>query len=653
MNMLIKLIAPRSRRCLATRVRSSDTCSINPLRAESSVAVVAQTSQHWLALILFLLLGLFFTVPTSAAELVFNPADTSASEDVGQATVTVQLQIQALELGSIIAQEGDSATLTADVIPTDGSATSPADFDSSPQSISITIGPLSAQDVADLLAGTFEVDEITSTTIPIVDDSEVEEGETINLTLGNLAISVTTQEGTAPVPPDQVAAAFPNPGVGTLIILDNDTISDDESTLQEELEQVAVTAPQREIARVLGGLCDSSSSNLSSELESDCSSLSGADASELANVLAQITPDMAHVPVEAAVTSVSTQGRNVGLRMGARRRGSRGFSAEQSSFNLDGQMISGRQLANLFNELSAKSGVAAGDSNESRLGGFINGTFVMGDKDGTDNVHGFDFDTQGITFGLDYLVDNRMVLGVALGYVDSEVDFDNNRGELESDGYSLTLYGSYFEAGRFYLDTSVTYGENDYDQERDIRYTLGGVEVNQTAKADFDGEQWDVLVSAGYDFRQGGLTIGPVGRLEYIKTEVDSYREQATSPGAGSGFMLAIDSQEFESVTLSLGGEALYTSSHDWGVLQPQITVEWVHEFEENDDVVRGRFLGDLSGTTFRLPTDETDEDYFNLGIGVSLFYARGLSMYLHYQTVLDFEDLDHETINAGIRLEF
>ena len=169
------------------------------------------------------------------------------------------------------------------------------------------------------------------------------------------------------------------------------------------------------------------------------------------------------------------------------------------------------------------------------------------------------------------------------------------------------------------------------------------------------GEQLALTLDAGYEIRHEALTFTPSGRLQYIKAEVDGYREDnvANPNGEGSGWGVEIDNQDFKSFTLGLGGQINYAVSQSWGVLLPYGSFEWVHEFDDQNEIVSGRFLGDPSGTTFRLPTDAVDQNYFNLGVGVSALFSRGNAAFLNYQTVLGYDDLDHHSINAGVRFEF
>jgi len=88
--------------------------------------------------------------------------------------------------------------------------------------------------------------------------------------------------------------------------------------------------------------------------------------------------------------------------------------------------------------------------------------------------------------------------------------------------------------------------------------------------------------------------------------------------------------------------------------LVPQGRVEWIHEFEDNNQVT-GRLIKaiDPSQATFTLTPDPVDKNYFRLGVGVSAQFAKGRSAFIAYQGTLGLQNISENDITAGVRLEF
>jgi uncharacterized protein with beta-barrel porin domain len=294
-----------------------------------------------------------------------------------------------------------------------------------------------------------------------------------------------------------------------------------------------------------------------------------------------------------------------------------------------------------------------------RLGVFLNGTFTLGDKDSTSREAGFDFDAFGLTAGLDYRLIDNLVLGAAFSYNSTEADLDSSGGNVDVDRYVGSIYGLYYIGERFYLDGIASIGGNTYDMGRNIRYQIPGLVpgtvtvVNQKAQSDTDGMEYSFGLGAGYDFHLGGFTLGPFGRLNYVKAEIDGYQETINNTAPGVGLNLAFEDQDVDSFTTALGAQVAYAISTTWGVVLPQLRLEWQHEFLNDSRTIQARFVNDPARTTFGLTTDNPDRDFFNLGAGISAVFARGKSAFLYYESVLGLKDITAHNIVAGIRLAF
>ncbi len=294
-----------------------------------------------------------------------------------------------------------------------------------------------------------------------------------------------------------------------------------------------------------------------------------------------------------------------------------------------------------------------------RLGAFLNGSFTTGDKDSTDFEPGFDFDSWGLTAGVDYRLMENLVLGLALGYSDTETDLDDSAGDVDADGYALSLYGIYnLEA--LYIDAIATYGQQDYETVRRVRYTVD-VPVNQTFLGDSDSDEYALSLGAGYDFNRSGFTYGPYLQFNYLNTEIDGYTERPArlNPDPGSGLALAFDDQDIESFTSVVGGQASYAVGTGFGVLRPHVRLDWEHEYSNDQRLIKARFLNvpddpaAIVNNRILIPTEDPDRDFFNLGLGVSATFPRGIMAFVDYATILGLEDIDLHQIAGGLRLEF
>jgi outer membrane lipase/esterase len=425
-------------------------------------------------------------------------------------------------------------------------------------------------------------------------------------------------------------------------------------------------------------LNDSDQTGGAEDLRQRCNEIAGADPTSVEGTMA-----LGQVAAEEVATqgtlSVETSTRNIGARLAALRAASIGVSVRRFALHPQEPPPPVTLVASLSQYAAVGSAVPVETANPfPRLGIFANGTYTFGDKDETrsgaanDTIEpGFDFDTFGATAGVDYRFTDSFILGLAFSYQTTDADLDASSGSVDTKSYNLSVYTTYYISA-FYMDGIVTYGWNDYDIDRNIRYNIAGrnddfpvltpsgetTTVNQTAKGDTDGRQFSFGFGAGYDFSVGGVTFGPLVRLNYIRLDIDGYQEEIDNEDDGFGWVLDVDSQDVESLISVLGGQVSYAISTGFGVLLPQVRFEWQHEFEDDSRTITARFVHDPGDpeTNQRTPinytTDDPDRDFFNVGAGLSATFRGGVAAFVYYETVLGLDDVTAHSFVLGVRKE-
>lgn len=347
----------------------------------------------------------------------------------------------------------------------------------------------------------------------------------------------------------------------------------------------------------------------------------------------------------ASETQISAvQGRISTLRSGS----GRGVDFSGLLVPVGDRMIS---LATLRPGLSlddAAPGNAAGQDDEetfgSGLGIFVSGALSVGERDGSNEELGYDFDTAGITVGADYPLSDSVVVGATVGYERTENDFDRNGGELEQDSYSVNAYGTYFVGDSLYLEGVVGYAFNEYDQDRRIVYS----NVNRTANGDTDGDEISLHVGGGYDWYREAWTYGLYSSLTYTRTEIDRFTETGAN-----GLNLRYDSQTIRSLAGVFGAQASYAISTDFGIISPGARIEYEHEFDDDSRSLTVQYDADPSNTRFFVRTDSPDRNVFNVALSVAALFAGGTTLFADVQTLLGHEDVDQTTFTLGGRISF
>lgn len=347
---------------------------------------------------------------------------------------------------------------------------------------------------------------------------------------------------------------------------------------------------------------------------------------------------------------MTQQKANVAARMASMRGGSSGLDvAGLSIFSGTGALSLGMfgQNLNAAQDDSAAGGV--GDLRPSPWGVFVNGSIGGGNRDGGGTETGFDFDNYGVTAGVDYRLDDRAFVGLALGYSASDVDLNGGTGDLETDGLGLTAYYSWYGTNGWYADGSLGYFRNQYDQSRVIDLTAIGL-TRDLATSDTDASQFVATFGVGYEFSRNGWLITPEFRVEYAGTDIDAFTENGDN---NSGFLLAFPEQSFQSLQYSGAVQVARAISTASGIMQPFVRLDWYYESDNDGFTLIPRLRSDPTQSFAAIVIDDPDRNFGSLSGGVSWVRPGGTQLYLSIFRTFAYDDLEQWVLRGGLRWEF
>jgi outer membrane autotransporter protein len=233
-------------------------------------------------------------------------------------------------------------------------------------------------------------------------------------------------------------------------------------------------------------------------------------------------------------------------------------------------------------------------------------------------------------------VSPNFAIGLTGGYAHTNADLVNN-GSLDVNGGTIGAYATAFGGG-FYIDGAATGTFNGYDEHRTA--LLG------TASGDTDGRDFNGLVAAGYDWKSGGLTIGPTVSYQYTYVEFDGFTEH------GSLAPLTFSDQNAHSSRTALGAKA----SYDWHVghvvVKPELRAAWQHEFGDTDYSIVSRFANG-AGNSFTVNGPTIGRDSLLIGAGAAVIFNDRVSVYAYYDGELARTNYSSNNVSAGVRVSF
>ena len=270
-------------------------------------------------------------------------------------------------------------------------------------------------------------------------------------------------------------------------------------------------------------------------------------------------------------------------------------------------------------------------------GMFLTGSGEFTRVGSTTNASGYNFTTGGVTAGLDYRVNGNFAVGLSLGYANTTASLANG-GSLDVDGGRLGLYATYFEEN-FHMDASVTGGLNSYRTRR--------VTPNNTiATASPNGAEINVKIGAGYDWKFGGLTVGPVISYQYTNMQLDGFTE------AGAFAPLTVAGRSEESSRTSLGVRAYYDGRIGSKVFRPEVRLAWQHEFGATGYSLTSSFAT-LGGSPFIVSGTTIGRDSLLASAGFVIMWNDRLSTFVYYDGQFGSQNFDSHNVSAGMRLQF
>ena len=181
-------------------------------------------------------------------------------------------------------------------------------------------------------------------------------------------------------------------------------------------------------------------------------------------------------------------------------------------------------LAGNFPLDGATGGGASAESEDGLLGVFLNGRYLDGDEDESFFQDGYDFDGWGLLLGSDYRFSDKLVAGVALNYSEGDVDYDDNRGELETETWGVMAYSSYSLENGAYFEGTAGYSSTDYDMSRTVAYTIGTNTAMQSMNSSPDGSVLSFSLGGGYTYNNQSFTVTPSIRVNYLENDLDGAR---------------------------------------------------------------------------------------------------------------------------------
>ncbi|WP_448112323.1 putative Ig domain-containing protein [Mesorhizobium amorphae] len=266
---------------------------------------------------------------------------------------------------------------------------------------------------------------------------------------------------------------------------------------------------------------------------------------------------------------------------------------------------------------STPGGFGTGSFGHSKVTIWTGGSINVGDREGND---GYKFETTGLSGGIDYRFNRAFALGLGVGYGRDVSDIGDNGSRSTGKAYTAGLYASYHPGQNFFIDGLLGYQWLSFDSKRYL--TSGGGFVT----GERDGGQWFASVSAGAKYQVENWLISPYARLDVAHATLDAFTEKGDPSLA-----LHYGEQDIDTVTGNLGLRLAYKIPVSFGVITPQLRLEYQHDFE-GDSAITMNYADMFGGPFYHTSIDGSAKDRFMLGLGMNVQTTQDFSVRLEYR---------------------
>lgn len=289
--------------------------------------------------------------------------------------------------------------------------------------------------------------------------------------------------------------------------------------------------------------------------------------------------------------------------------------------------IGERVLTNIDNRItlvrsgqgSYNTGMSAGDTTEGwGVWGELFGSDFTQDK--RNNIEGYDGNLWGVTLGVDWMVDNATLLGLAATYSTTSVDHDLASNTLDIDSFQGSLYGS-FTCNPWYVQGMLGVAHHDYDQTRNV---IVGTTTMGRALGDYKAWEWLANAEAGYIWTDGEWNFIPSVSLRYSHLSIDDYTETG-----GSGFNLRVRNEDVNAFVAGLGFKVQYNNVYGGSRIVPEAHVGAFYDFIADRQETSSNIFG--TGTAFSAKGFDPAHDSYEVGVGLNIYTERNSIFSLSY----------------------
>ncbi|MDA9642148.1 Ig-like domain-containing protein, partial [Candidatus Thioglobus sp.] len=215
--------------------------------------------------------------------------------------------------------------------------------------------------------------------------------------------------------------------------------------------------------------------------------------------------------------------------------------------------------------------------------------------------------SNGITLGIDKIVDRNQIYGFAIRIEDDDSDIGSSGSKLDTDSLSLSFYGTLPFSEKTYIDSTLGVGL--------LRTDLTRIHDSGTLTGKRKGEQVFGSILYGAEF-ENEVTLSPYGRIDAGYTKLKNFSDTGTVAA------INYNEQKIKTARASVGlliDDEIKTQN---AIFIPNARIEYGKDVVDASDAVLSYAVYPNTDYTFKIDREESDN--FRMGLGTDILVEGG-----------------------------
>lgn len=261
---------------------------------------------------------------------------------------------------------------------------------------------------------------------------------------------------------------------------------------------------------------------------------------------------------------------------------------------------------------------------------------------------GFDADRTGLLLGAGWQPTPTISLDGGWQAFRERLDYTASDGRIEARVDGPVLVASWMPSAVWRFEAQADWSEGRLDSRRRVRYALpGGESIDGEARAQTDTRRRGAAIAVRRSDHFGAINLDSGLGIDDARVRIAPYAESG-----GSGWALAVPGRERRTRRVQLDALLSGAVSRPSGVWVPSARLAAIRELDDPSRTLAVRFIDDATGTPVRFATEEPDDQWIDLALGLSWVRPGGHSFFIETRHRLGHRFLREHQLGVGFRIE-